>query len=214
MISKQRAVGTFSNYEATEIALRDLKENGFMMDQISVIGRDIDRELELTGVNTSEDLVNVGNLRTDKNKAAETATDGAMAGLTLGGFTGLLVGLGAMAIPGVGPVMLAGAAATALATTLSGGVIGGAIGSLAGGLVGLGIPADRAKVYSDLISEGNYLIMVEGSDADITLAETIFTKHEIQNWYAYDLVDESESEPIEKPILTRPNQYTEGRQYE
>jgi hypothetical protein len=200
MILKKRAVGTFSNYETTEVALRYLKENNFLMEQISVIGSDIKNEIETTGVNTSEDLVNINNLRTDKNKASENATDGAIAGITLGGFTGLLVGLGAMAIPGVGPVMLAGAAATALATTLSGGVIGGAIGSLAGGLVGLGIPADRAKVYSDLISDGNYLIMVEGSEDDITLAETIFNNHGIHDWYTYDLPHESVLTP--KPILT------------
>ncbi|WP_373479244.1 signal transduction histidine kinase (STHK), LytS [Geminocystis sp.] len=200
MILKKRAVGTFSNYETTEVALRDLKENNFLMEQISVIGSDIKNEIETTGVNTSEDLVNINNLRTDKNKASENATDGAIAGITLGGFTGLLVGLGAMAIPGVGPVMLAGAAATALATTLSGGVIGGAIGSLAGGLVGLGIPADRAEVYSDLISDGNYLIMVEGSESNITLAETIFSNHDIHDWYTYDLPNESVLTP--KPILT------------
>lgn len=198
MIFTQRAVGTFSNYEMTDIALRDLHKNNFPMEQISLIGNEINNEVEVTGVNTSEDIVNVGHLRTDKNKAVETATDGAMAGMTVGGFTGLLIGLGAIAIPGLGPIMLAGAAATALATTISGGVIGGAIGSLGGGLVGLGIPADRAKVYSDLISKGNYLLMVEGSPSDITLAENILNNHKINNWFVYEIPQELE--PIAKPI--------------
>lgn len=201
----QRAIGTFSNYETTDIALRDLQKNNFFMEQVSVVGREINSEVEVTGVNTSEDLVNVGNLRTDKNKSVETATDGAIAGITVGGFTGLLIGLGAIAIPGIGPIMLAGAGATALATTLSGGVIGGAIGGLGGGLVGLGIPADRATVYSDLLSKGNYLIMVEGSNSDVSLAGTIFENHKIENWYVYDIPKES-IEP-EKPILhNRPSQ--------
>lgn len=198
MIFTQRAVGTFSNYEVTDIALRDLHKNNFPMEQISLVGNEINNEVEVTGVNTSENLVDVGNLRTDKNKAGETATDGAIAGISVGGFTGLLIGLGAIAIPGLGPIMLAGAAATALATTISGGVIGGAIGSLAGGLVGLGIPADRAKVYSDLVSKGNYLLIVEGSHRDIILAEKIFTNHKINNWFVYEIPQETE--PTAKPI--------------
>lgn len=198
MIFTQRAVGTFSNYEVTDIALRDLHKNHFPMEQISLIGNEINNEVEVTGVNTSEDLINVGQLRTDKNKAAKKATDGAIAGITVGGFTGLLIGLGAIAIPGLGPIMLAGAAATALATTISGGVIGGAIGSLAGGLVGLGIPADRAEVYSDLVAKGNYLLMVEGCESDITLAENILTNHKIKNWFVYEIPQEVE--PRVKPI--------------
>lgn len=186
MILQQRAVGIFPTYQATEIALHELKNNGFLMEQVSVIGRDIHSHTEVTGVNTSSRLVDAGNLHTDENKAGATATDGAIAGSTIGGFTGLLVGLGALAIPGVGPVMLAGAAATAIATALTGSVIGAAAGSLAGGLVGLGIPEDRAQVYSDRVSQGDYLVIVEGSDSDITLAESILSKHGIHEWYAYD----------------------------
>lgn len=186
MILQQRAIGIFPSYEATEIAMHELKNSGFLMDQVSVIGRDIHSHTQVTGVNTSSRLVDAGNLHTDENEAEETAKKGAIAGSTLGGLTGLLVGLGTLAIPGVGPVMLAGAAATAIATAIAGGVIGGAAGSLVGGLVGLGIPEDRAQVYSDRVSQGDYLVMVEGSDSDINLAESILSKHGIHEWYAYD----------------------------
>jgi hypothetical protein len=196
MILKQIGVGTFSNYEKTEIALRELKDSNFLMDRVSVVGRDINNHTDVTGANTSNRLVDFGNLDTNEHKVGETAIDGAMAGITLGGFTGLLVGLGALAIPGVGPVMLAGAAATALATTISGGVIGGVTGTLAGGLVGLGIPADRAKVYSDRIAKGDYLVMVEGTETNIPQAESILRKHGIHEWHIY----ESPSEP--ERILT------------
>lgn len=180
------AVGTFSNYEKTEIALRELKDNGFLMERVSIVGREIDSQTEIKGINTSNRIADFGNLDTNDNQAKETAIDGAIAGITVGGFTGLLVGLASMAIPGVGPVMLAGAAASALISTLSGGVIGGVAGSLAGGLVGLGIPADRAKVYSDRVAQGHYLVMIEGSEADIALAEPIFNRHGINDWYVYD----------------------------
>ena len=222
-ILTQRAVGTFSDHKTTDLALHELKDNGFMMDQVSVIGRDIYHYPEFTGANTRDHLVNTGNLdtdetrgrfvdagnlptdktrdrsvdlATDENKAKETAVDGAIAGITIGGFAGLLIGLGALAIPGVGPVMLAGATATAIASAISGGVIGAAAGSLTGGLVGLGIPEDRAKLYGDRIAQGDYLVIVEGSEADINLAKSIFDKHDIDNWYIYDVSSKSVT-PIE-----------------
>ncbi|WP_310422137.1 signal transduction histidine kinase (STHK), LytS [Chamaesiphon sp. VAR_48_metabat_135_sub] len=187
---KQRAVGTFSDYETTETALHELKNSGFLMDRVSVVGRGINNQIESTGANTST-LMNIGNLGTDENVAEEGAKTGAVTGSAIGGVAGLLVGLGAIAIPGVGPVMLAGAAATAIATTISGSFIGAAAGSLAGGLLGLGIPEDRAHVYSDRVSQGDYLVMVEGSAADITLAKSIFSRYGIHEWYAYDFHSDS-----------------------
>jgi hypothetical protein len=188
MILKQRGVGTFSNYETAEVALRELQGRGFLMDRVSMIGRDMNRHTEVTGVHASTQLAEAGNLQTNATTAEEAAQKGAVAGSALGGLTGLLVGLGAIAIPGIGPVMLAGAAATAIATTISGGVIGAAAGSLAGGLVGLGISEDRAKVYSDRVSQGDYLVMVEGSEADIALAESVFSKHGIHEWHVYEFL--------------------------
>lgn len=183
---KQFAVGTFSSYETTEIALRELKNSPFPMDRVSLVGPDINTHTENTGANISNPLVNFGDLDTNENQA------GAMMGMTLGSFAGLLVGLGAIAIPGVGPIILAGAAATALISTLSGGVIGGLAGGLAGGLIDLGIPADRSLYLSDRITDGDYLVMVEGSQADITKAQSIFSKYNIHDWHVYD----SPKEPL------------------
>lgn len=194
MLNK-RAVGLFTSYEDTEAALCELRDRGFLMDRVSLIGRDVQSHDEVTGVHTSDRIADVGNLHTQGNDTGDAAKTGAVAGTTLGGLTGLLVGLGAVAIPGVGPVMLAGAAATAIASTISGGLIGAAAGSLAGGLVGLGIPNDRAEIYSDRVSNGDYLILVEGSEADISLAESVFRHRGIHEWYAYDL----ENEPVTTP---------------
>lgn len=169
------------------------------MDRVSIVGRDINSQVESSGANTST-MMNVGNLDTDENTAEKGAKTGAVTGTAIGGITGLLVGLGAIAIPGVGPVMLAGAAATAIASALSGSAIGAAAGSLAGGLLGLGIPEDRAQVYSDRVAQGDYLVMVEGSAADITLAESIFSRYGIHEWYVYDF--HSDSADIATPVTT------------
>ncbi len=200
MLNK-RGIGIFSTYKEAENALIQLESTGFVMDRVSVIGRDMDRQVEVTGAKTSETLTDLGDDEDRKRKAAETAKNGAIAGTTFGGVTGLLVGLGALAIPGVGPVMLAGAAATALATTATGSAIGAAAGSLAGGLVGLNIPQERADIYSDRVGQGNYLVMVEGSDAEIDRATAIFSTRGIQEWSIYDLP--TDTARIASPVTTQ-----------
>lgn len=196
---EQRGVGIFSDYLITETALHELKNSGFLMSRVSIVGRDINNQIESSGANTSN-LMNVGNLDTNENVAETGAKTGAATGGAIGGVTGLLVGLGALAIPGVGPVMLAGAAVTAIATAISGGAIGAAAGSLAGGLLGLGIPEDRAHLYSDRVTQGDYLVVVEGSAADVALAESILSRRGIHEWYVYDF--DRDSAHTATPVTT------------
>ncbi len=174
----RRAVGVFASHQEAEQALTELKNQNFPMNRISVVAKDAHRDDEIAGANVSPRV---------ETKADEGAETGAATGGAVGGLTGLLVGLGAVAIPGVGPIMLGGAAATALATTLAGGAIGAAAGGLIGGLVGLGIPEERAKHYSDRVSHGHYLVMVDGSDEEIHRAEAILNRGGIQDWGIYDV---------------------------
>lgn len=89
-------------------------------------------------------------------KAPEGAAAGAGAGGVLGGTLGLLAGIGALAIPGVGPLIAAGPVLAAL----SGAAAGAAVGGLTGALVGLGIPEIEARVYEGKLRGGNILIAV------------------------------------------------------
>jgi hypothetical protein len=98
----------------------------------------------------------------------------------------LLIGLGTLAIPGVGPVMLAGAAATAIATALAGSAIGAAAGGLVGGLIGLGIPEEQAQLYHDHVVQGDYLVIVDGTDAEILRAGAILKRLGIRKWEVYN----------------------------
>lgn len=132
----KRAVGVFSHRRDAEQALHELRDSGFGMDRVSVVAQNKDGDNDIAGTEVREKI---------GDKADEGAKAGAVAGGTLGGLTGLLVGLGTLAIPGIGPIMLAGATATALATTLAGVGIGAAAGSLLGGLVGLGIPEETSQ---------------------------------------------------------------------
>ncbi len=189
----KRAVGAFPTHQTAETALRELRDSGFPMDRVSVVGQDHDQHGVMAGAEVSDRISDKAERVGDKaeqvsreTQADEGVKKGAVTGGALGGLTGLLVGLGAVAIPGVGPVMLGGALATALATAISGGAIGAAAGGLGGGLIGLGIPEDRARVYNDRVTKGEYLVMVEGSDAEIDRAESILSHRGIQDWGVYE----------------------------
>ncbi|MCF2151283.1 histidine kinase [Desmonostoc muscorum LEGE 12446] len=175
----KRAVGVFSNRRDVEHALHELKNAGFDMNRVSVITRDGEGD-DIAGAEVRD---RVG------DKSDEGAAVGAVSGGALGGLTGLLVGLGTLAIPGIGPIMLAGAAATTLATTLAGAGIGAVAGSLLGALIGLGIPEERAKVYDERVKRGQYLVILDGTDAEIAKAEAILRNRGIEEFGIYDHPD-------------------------
>ncbi len=76
---------------------------------------------------------------------------------------GLLIGLGALEIPGVGPVIAAGTLGTTLATTLAGAGLGAASGGFVGGLTGLEFEQERDRVYSERVLRGEYLVIISRS---------------------------------------------------
>jgi len=104
-------------------------------------------------------------------KASEGVTAGVTTGGVAGGALGLLAGMGALAIPGVGPLIAAGP----IVAALSGAAVGAAAGGLVGGLIGLGIPEIEARRYEEKLKKGNYLISVHGNDdAQLDRARAIF----------------------------------------
>ncbi len=178
MNHERRAVGVFSNRLEVENALLEIKRSGFSMDNVSVVGRNADADDSVAGVEVQSSI---------DNKADEGAVAGAVTGGAVGGVTGLLVGLGTLAIPGVGPVLMAGAAATALATTLAGTAIGAGGASLLGALIGLGVPDNDAQVYSDLLEQGYYLVVVDGTENQVRNAGEIMTRKGVSKWQVYDV---------------------------
>ena len=142
-------VGLFQDQASAEAAIQRLTAAGFRGDQIGVAVRDRDQQQTLTeGTGT---------------QAAEAAATGAVSGGMVGGLVGLLAGVGALAIPGIGPIIAGGA----LASTLAGLGIGAAAGGLIGALVGMGIPEEDAKHFERGFKEGGILVTVNaGSRAD------------------------------------------------
>jgi outer membrane lipoprotein SlyB len=118
--------------------------------------------------------VKKGNITTEKrSKAPEGGVTGATAGGILGGSLGLLAGIGALAIPGLGPFIAAGP----IMAALSGSAVGGGVGLLIGALIGSGIPEYEAKKYEEGLRQGNILISVHtDSSEEVDRASEIMKK--------------------------------------
>src|SRR6201987_4964634 len=136
------AFAIFPTRSAAESAVDRLIAAGFSNQDVSVLMSDNDSARQFA---------------TEKNtKAPEGTTTGVGVGGVVGGTLGLLAGIGALAIPGVGPLIAAGPIMGALA----GLGVGGAVGGLVGALVGMGIPEFEAKRYEGAVKDGGTLLSV------------------------------------------------------
>ncbi len=131
-------------------------------------------DLEAAGI-PHRDISLVASKARDTTRTTDTATGagtGAGIGAALGGGAGLLAGLGALAIPGVGPVVAAGW----LVAALAGAGVGGAAGGLIGSLTGAGVSEDEAHVYAEGVRRGGSLVTVRVDENLAGTVETIMQK--------------------------------------
>ncbi len=157
MSDKKVVIGVFKTVAQAEVAVARLHEVGFAREDISAV---------------LPDPTATRNFAYEQNtKAPEGAVAGGVAGATVGGTIGLLAGIGALAIPGLGPLIAAGP----IMAALSGIAAGGAVGGMTGGLIGLGIPELEAKEYEGKVKAGNTLVSVHSADDAMTdSAKAIF----------------------------------------
>ena len=142
----------------------DLQRAGFSNNDVSALFPD---------KGTSRDFAHE-----KKTKAPEGAATGAGVGGVLGGTLGWLAGIGALAIPGVGPLIAAGP----IMGMLGGAAVGAATGGLTGALVGMGMPELEAKQYDSKVRGGNILMSVHTDDRDeVSRAKEIFKRHGAQD---------------------------------
>lgn len=140
-------IGLFDSRDQAEKAASELRGSGFK-DEISILAADRDKNVHKT-----------------TGAGSESLTSGVTTGGVLGGLAGLGLGAGALAIPGIGPIIAAGPIAGLVSGALTGGV--------AGGLVDWGIPAERGKFYEDKVKEGKILASVRSEEGKINRAADI-----------------------------------------
>lgn len=153
-MTERSVVGHYDNENEAIDAIEDLKRKGYSTDDISVLSKSKD-EVETVTEKTG-------------THAGEGAATGALTGGALGGLGGVLAGLGALAIPGIGPIVAAGP----IVAGLTGAAAGAGIGGLAGALIGMGIPEKEAKEYETHFNEGKILVLLEDKQRGTSEHET------------------------------------------
>jgi stress response protein YsnF len=140
-------IGVYDRFVDAQNAVSELVSAGFPKENVSMIAADTEGEFKKYVSDDGGDI-------------SEGAAAGAGIGAAVGGLGGLLVGIGALAIPGIGPVLAAGP----IAATLAGAGIGALTGGLIGALVDAGLPEEEANLYAESVRRGGTLVMVTTTD--------------------------------------------------
>ena len=179
---KKAVIAVLSTTEQADAIVSQLQTAGFASNDISVLYPD------KAGTKAFA--------HTHNTKAPEGATLGAGTGGVLGGAVGLLAGIGALAIPGLGPFIAAGP----IMAALSGAAVGAAGGGVVGALVGMGIPEYEAKLYEGRLRAGNLLVAVHTETSEEqTRARELFKRAGVE-----DIASKSEAKvPSEQTKTTR-----------
>lgn len=165
-MESKKVIGVFHSEKEAISAINSLFDQGYHTDDISIIAKERkDRNLIENETGT---------------KADEGAATGMATGGIIGGVGGLLAGLGALAIPGIGPIVAAGP----IAAAIGGATIGAGAGGLVGVLIGMGIPEEQAKKYEGYVQQGEILVLV---DADAERRQRIYDSFRSNNTKNSDL---------------------------
>jgi uncharacterized membrane protein len=166
-------VGHYPSHLEAEEMVVGLEKQGFDLQKLSIIGKDYQTAEHVRGFLSWKDT------------ARDSALGGGYWGSFVGGLFGILAGAGVLFIPGMTPIVIAGPITGVLAGWLEGTLLGGAgaaaISGLAGALAGLGIPENQVLKYETKIQAGEFIILVTGTDVDVTEARTMLANisHEV-----------------------------------
>jgi hypothetical protein len=183
-MSKPAVFGIVDNDSQARNAILELESVGFIANDISVLSQCAPDMIEVGETDGFARTRDVGHK--NSTKAPEGTTAGVTTGGAIGGLAGWLIGIGALAIPGVGPLVAAGP----ILAALSGAAVGAAAGGIAGALIGYGIPEYEAKLYAGRLEEGHILIGVHTINCD----EAEAAKKALTRVGAHDLKVTSEVE--------------------
>ncbi|SFS18155.1 hypothetical protein SAMN05421771_3361 [Granulicella pectinivorans] len=153
-------VAVYKTHEQAELAVKQLQEGGIPMKNLSIAARD---------THTDEHVVGYYN-------AGDRMKYWGKMGAFWGGFWGLLFGSAMFAIPGIGPILVAGPLVAWIVAGLEGAVVVGGVGAIGAGLVSLGIPKDSVIQYEVALKSDHFVLVVNGSHDEAIEAEKILSK--------------------------------------
>ena len=165
--NKTTVVGVFKSRNDAEKAVNDLEKKGFSKNEISVITKDQGQGGR--GGEGGQGGRGGMTMTTGSSYTHQNIGDGVTTGGAIGGLAGLLAGAGALAIPGIGPLLAAGPIAGALTGAVTGGV--------AGGLIDFGIPPESGRKYEEKVREGEIVCLVKSSSDKVDEAAEIFRRN-------------------------------------
>jgi len=155
--NQNSVVAIFGQHSAAENAIKELKNGGFDVKKLSIIGRDYHSEDNVVGFyNTGERMKYWGKM-----------------GAFWGGLWGMLFGAAVLFIPGIGPVVAAGSVITWIIAALEGAVVVGGLSALGAGLYSLGIPKDSIVKYETTIKAGKFVLIAHGTADEVEKARGI-----------------------------------------
>jgi uncharacterized membrane protein len=164
MSDQNSVVAVYETHALAEAALKELQRAGFDMKKLSIVGKDYHTEEQVVGYYNAGDRM--------KRWGAS--------GAFWGGFWGLLFGSAFFAIPGLGPVLVAGPLVAWIVGALEGAVLVGGLSALGAGLYSIGIPKDSIIQYEEALKSDRFLLLAHGTPEEVEKARAIMSGKALQ----------------------------------
>jgi len=157
MTDRNSVVAIYGTHAQAEEAVKNLQKSGFDMKKLSIVGRNYHTDEEVTGYyNTGDRMKYWGKM-----------------GAAWGGFWGLLFGAAFFAVPGIGPVLVAGPLVAWIVGALEGAVMVGGLSAVGAGLYSIGIPKDSVVKYESALRADKFIVVAHGTGAEVTKARDV-----------------------------------------
>ncbi len=165
MFETNSVVAIYGTHSQAEEAVKELQRSGFDMKKMSIVGKDYHTDEHVVGYYTTGDRMKYwGKL-----------------GAFWGGLWGMLFGFAFFAIPGIGPILVAGPLVAWIIGALEGAVVVGGLSALGAGLYSIGIPKDSVVKYEAAVKSDKFLLLAHGTAEEVAKARDILhTTHPME----------------------------------
>jgi hypothetical protein len=171
----KHGIASLSTREDVEAAIKSLESSNFPIKQVTVVKQQLESGDEDIAV-TQDKFID--------SKSTSSSTKAAATAGAVGGVAGILMGLGALMLPGIGSIAVLGVN-SALVGMATGGAYGVVAGTLMGAALGSDISEEESKQYGDRLAQGEYLMIIEGSKEELDLAKSVIKNEKIEDWNIY-----------------------------